>query len=101
MHPAPGLAGAVGELAHQRQDRVADRLGLALEPGEIEGLRFFDNICSGLGDRRGRLGRHDAGARLGPRQRRLHLGAAAEKGEFAEHRAHGRGAEHVAEQGRR
>ena len=101
MHPAPGLAGALGELTHQRQDRVADRLGLALEPGEIEGLRLFDNICGGLRDRRSRLGRHDAGARLGPPQRRLDLGAPPEKGEFAEYRAHGRGAEHIAEQGRR
>ena len=30
MQPAPGLAGAVGELADQWQDRIADILGLPL-----------------------------------------------------------------------
>ena len=100
MHPAPGLAGAIGELAHQRQDRIADRLGLALESRQIEGLGLFDDYRGGLGDRRRCFRRDDPRPRLGARQRRLDFGAAGNKGEFAERRAHRDGAEHVAEQAR-
>ena len=32
MQPAPAVAGPLGQLAHQRQDRVADGLGLAPQP---------------------------------------------------------------------
>ena len=100
MHPAPGLAGALGELAHQRQDRVPDRLGLAFEAGEIEGAGLFGDRRGRPGNRLSRIRRHDPGPRLGPRQRRLDLGTAGQKTELAEHRAHRGGAEHVAEQGR-
>jgi hypothetical protein len=100
MQPAPGLAGALGELAHQRQDRVADRLGLALQPREIKQFRLGDDRGGGLGDCRGRLGRHDAEPRLGAGERRLDLGTAGEKAELAKHRPHRGRAEHVAEQGR-
>ena len=100
MEPAPRLAGAFGELAHERQDRIADRLGLALEAGQIErsgvGLHRL-----GSGGNRGRgFRRDDADSRLSPCQRRFDLGAADEKGGVVEHRAHRGRAEHVAKQRR-
>jgi len=63
-------------------------------------LRLLGDCGRGFRDRVGGLGRHDAEPRLCPGQRRLDLSAAREKGLFAEHLAHRRGAEHVAEQAR-
>ncbi len=80
MQPAPGLAGALGELADQWQDRVADILGLALEPREVEVFRVVRRFGRGARDRRRGLGGDDAEPGLGAGQRRLDLGAAGEKG---------------------
>ena len=99
MQPAPAVAGPLGQLTHQRQDRVADRLGLAPEPVEIERGRVGGDRGGGLRDRLGGVGGHDAEPRLGAGQRRLDLGAAREKRHLAERSAHRFGAEHVAEQG--
>ena len=99
MQKAPAVAGLLGQLAHQRQDRVADGLGLAPEPVEIERSRVGGDRGGGFGDRLGGVGGHDAEPRLGAGQRRLDLGAAREKRQLAERRAHRGGAEHVAEQG--
>src|SRR2546430_494555 len=82
----------VRQLAHQGQDRIADRLGLALEARKVERCRVRRDRSRGRGDRTGGLFRHDADAGLGARERRLDLGAAREKGKLAEHRAHRRGA---------
>ncbi len=43
MQPTPGLAGLFGDLADERQDRIADILGLALEANEIEGFGVLDD----------------------------------------------------------
>ena len=93
MQPAPGGAGMLGELAHQRQDRVADDLALAFEAGEVD--RF--GLGGGARDRRRGLGRDDAEPGLGAGERRLDLGAARDKSMVAKHRAHRRGPEHVGE----
>jgi hypothetical protein len=100
MQPAPGRAGPLGELAHQRQDRVADRLGLTAQARQVEGVGARPDGIDRRRDCRGGLFRHDPEAGLGARERRLDLGAAGKEGELAEHRAHRGGAEHVAEQGR-
>ena len=99
MQKAPAGAGLLGQLAHQGQDRVADRLGLAPEPVEIERGRVGGDRGGGFGDRLGGVGGDDAEPRLGTGQRRLDLGAAREKRQLAERSAHRFGAEHVAEQG--
>ena len=94
VHVAAGVARAGGgELLHQRQDRVADDLGLALQAGEVEaGERRL-----GADFARGRGGNH-ADAGLGARQRRLHFQAARKISRVGKDRAHFRRAEHIAEQ---
>ncbi len=69
VHVAAGVAGASRrELFHQRQDRVADDLGLALQGGEVEAGK------RGLGaDFVRRRGGNHADPGLGARQRRFHL----------------------------
>ncbi len=84
----------------KRQDRIADRLGLAFEARQVERCGVGRDGSDGAGDRRGGLGRHDAEPRLGTGERRLHLGATRDEGKLAERRAHRRAAEHIAEQGR-
>ena len=93
----PASPALFGDLADERQDRIADILGLALEASEIEGFGVLDDGRGGPRDRRRRLGRDHAEPGLGAGERGLDLGAAGKKGLVAEHRAHRRGAEHVAE----
>ena len=65
VQPAPGLPGALGELAHQGKDRIADGLGFALEAGEVERLGMFADRVRRRGDLRRRLGRNDPEPGLG------------------------------------
>ena len=71
-----------------------------LEAGKVERLGVFADRVRRLGDRRRRLGWNDPEPSLGAGKGGLDLGAAGEKREIAEHRAHRPGAEHVAEQRR-
>ncbi len=97
MQPAPGLAGALGKLAHQRQDRIADILGVALQAGQIERLGSAGHRLRGLRDLGRGLCRYDPEPGLGACQRRLDLGAPDEERGLAKYRAHRRGAKHVGE----
>ena len=68
MQVAAGVTALRRDLAHERQDRIADDLGLLLEPGHVQAFG------AGLGGNRlGRLRRDDAGCSLGFRQRHLDL----------------------------
>jgi hypothetical protein len=91
---APGLAAHRHELVHQRQDRVADDVGLLAHVVEVDALdsRF-------AGDGGGRLGRDHADARLGLGQRDLDVDVALHERAVGKHLAHRLGAEGVAEQG--
>ena len=93
MHVAAGVAALLRHLVHQRQDRIADDIGLAAQQVEIERR----NIGS-FGDLLGGLRRDHAAARLGLRQRNLDLGVARDQAEIGKHLAHRRRAEGVAEQ---
>jgi len=93
MQVAAGLAALFGELMHQRQDRIADEIGLAAEQVEIErrDIRPFR-------DRLRRLRRDHAAACLGFGQRDLHLGIAGDQADVGKQLAHRRRAEGVAKQ---
>ena len=93
MHVAARLAALLHELMDQRQDRIADDVGLVPQPVEVERVE----IASG-GDLLGGLGRDHAAARLGLRQRDLGLDVAADQRVVGEHGPHRAGAEGVAEQ---
>ncbi len=93
VHIASGIAGSGSQLMHQRQDRVADDLGLVPQLVIVDDDRARRGI-----DGRGRFLRHHAAAGLGPGQRRFHLEVTPDQGFIAEHRAHLGRAEHVAEQ---
>ncbi len=71
MQVAAGLAALFCDLVHQRQDRIADDIGLAAQQIEVE----RGNIGASR-DRLRRLRRDHAAARLGLRQRDLDLGVA-------------------------
>ena len=92
---APCLTALFGELMNQRQDGIADVVGLPAQQLEIE-RRDVAAAC----DLVGRLRRNDAAARLGARERDLHLGVALNEREVGKHRPHALGAERVAEQER-
>ena len=93
MDVAAGLAALVHELMDQRQDRVADVVGLLPQGLEIQrpgvGMQRY-----GLGG----LGGDDAAACLGPGQRDLDFDVAGQQRVVAPDGAHGGGAEGVAEQ---
>ena len=93
MHVAAGLAALLRHLMHQRQDRIADIVGLLAQEIEIErrnvGMRR---------DRFGRISGNDAAFRLGLRQRDLDLDVAADQRVVGKHLAHARCTEGVAEQ---
>jgi hypothetical protein len=93
MQITAGLAALPGELMHQRQDRIADDIGLAAQQVEIE-----RRDIGPFRDRLRRLRRDHAAARLGFRQRDLHLGIARYQADVGEHFAHGRRAEGIAKQ---
>ena len=93
VHVAAGLAALLHELVHQRQDRIADDVGLLAQEVEIRGRHVALRR-----DLLGRLGRNDAAARLGARQRDLHLDVARDERVVGKDLAHAWGAEGVAEQ---
>ena len=93
MHIASGVAALFHHLVHQRQDRIADDIGLLAKQVEIQ-----RRDVGPLGDLVGRLRRDHAAARLGLRQRDLDLGVAGDQAEIRKHLAHGRRPEGVAEQ---
>ncbi len=95
MQIAPRLARQFGHLADERQDRIADGLGLVLQARQVERLAAAGQRIRRVRDRVGCLGRDDPEPSLGARESRLDLDAAREKGVVAEHLAHRRGAEHV------
>jgi hypothetical protein len=93
MHIAAGLAALLHHLMHQRQDRIADDIGLAAQFLEIE------RGCVGpLRNRLRRILRNHAAARLGPGQRDLDLDITGDQARVGKHLAHGRRAEGVAKQ---
>ncbi len=79
----------------QRQDGVADIVGLVAQKVEVERLE-----AAARGDLVRGLGRDDAAGRLGPGEGDLDLDEALDQGMVGEDRAHRRGAERVAEQER-
>jgi hypothetical protein len=95
VHVATGLAALFHELMHERQDRVADDVGLLAQDVEIQGryIAFRRNFL-------GRLGGDDTAARLRTRQRDLHLDVARDEGVVGKDLAHAWGAEGVTEQDR-
>ena len=95
MHETAGIAALLGHLVHQRQDGIADIVGLVTQEIEVEG-----RDVSALGDGLGRINGNDAAFRLRFRQRDLDLGIAADEGIVGKHLAHGRRAEGIAEQKR-
>ena len=93
MHVAAGLAALLRHLMHQRQDRIADIVGLLAQEIEIERRNVGTRS-----DRFGRISGNDAAFRLGLRQRDLDLGVAANQRVVGKHLAHARCTEGVAEQ---
>ena len=93
VHVAPGLAAHLHQLVHERQDRVADDVGLV--PQEIE-VELVDLRAGG--DLLGGFGRDHPTACLGACQRHLDLDVARDQGVVGEDLPHARGAERVAEQ---
>ena len=93
MHVAAGVAALFHHLVHQRQDRIADDIGLLAKQVEIQ-----RRDVGPLGDLFGRLCRNHAAACLGFCQRDLDLGVARDQAEIRKHLAHGRRSERVAEQ---
>ena len=93
MHVTAGLAALFCHLMDQRQDRVADDIGLAAQQIEIE-----RRDVGTLGDFRRGFRRDHAAARLGFCKCDLDLDVARDQAEIRKHLAHGRRAEGVAEQ---
>src|SRR4051812_36984030 len=93
VHVATGVAALFYELMHERQDRIADDVGLVAQEVEVE------RGGVGLGrDLLGRFGRDDTAARLGTRQRDLHFNVARDQGVVGKDLAHAWGAEGIAKQ---
>ena len=93
MHVAAGLAALSCDLLHQRQDRIADDIGLAAQQIEVERGNLGPSR-----DRLRRLRRDHGAARLGLRQRDFDLGVARDQAKIGKHLAHGGRAEGIAEQ---
>jgi hypothetical protein len=93
MQVTAGLAALPGDLVHQRQDRIADNVGLAAEQIEIQ--RRDVGLSS---DVLRRLRWDHAAARLRLGQRDLDFGIARDQAEVGKHLAHPRRAESIAEQ---
>ena len=93
MHVAARLAAHGHELVHQRQDRVADDVGLLAHVLEVEALD-----AGFTGDDGGGLGGNHADARLGLGQRDLDVDVALHQRAVGEDLAHRLGAEGVTEQ---
>ena len=92
VHVAAGIAALLGELVHEADDGIADEVGLGLELGEVDGIGARqppDGLRRLLGDH--------ADAGLGGGQRHLDLDVARDRRLVAEHFAHGRRAEGIAE----
>ncbi len=95
VHVAAGLAALLHQLVHDRQDRIADEVGLATQQLDIE----FGGVGA-PGDLVGGGLRNDADPRLGLGERDLDLDIARDQRGVGEDVAHRRGAEGVAEQKR-
>ncbi len=95
MDEAARLAALLHQLVDQRQDGVADIVGLVAQEVEVERLE-----AAARGDLIGGLGRDDAAGRLGLGQRHLDLDVTLDQGMVGEDRAHRGSAECVAEQER-
>ena len=93
MHVAAGIAALFCDLLHQRQDRIADDIGLTAQQIEIE----RGNIGASR-DRLRRLRRDHPASRLRLRERDFDLGIARDQAKIGKHLAHGRRAEGIAEQ---
>jgi hypothetical protein len=87
------LAALLGDLMHQRQDRIADNVGLTAQQIEIQRRHIgpFRDLLRGVP-------RNHATARLGFCQRDLDLGIPGNQAEVRKHLAHRRSAEGIAEQ---
>ena len=95
MQVAPRLSAERRQLMHDTDDRIADKIRLRLELGDVDrlGARLARNRrCGILGD--------DADAGLGPGERDLHLDIAGDHRIVAEDGAHRRRAEGIAKDGR-
>ena len=95
MHVTAGVAGGFRKLMHQRQDRVADNLGLAAQLFDVDpdrARRGADGIGGGLG--------HHAQSCLRPGKRHFGFDIAPDERVVGKHRAHFGRPEHVAKQDR-
>jgi DNA-binding GntR family transcriptional regulator len=93
VHVATGLAAHLHHLVHERQDRVADDVGLLPHVIEVDAVELR-LAC----DRVGGLDRDHAAARLGAGERDLDLDVALDQRAVGQDLAHAFGAESVAEQ---
>ena len=86
VHIAAGVAALFYELMHERQDRIADDVGLVAQEIEVErgGVELGRDLL-------GRFGRDDAAARLGTRQRDLYFNVARDQGVVGKDLAHASG----------
>ena len=91
------FAGAIiaegNDMMYHWEDRLADDIGFA-----IDGLEFEQGRIGLCGDLIGRPIRNDAKARLNPRQRRLDVEIALDRGGLGKDVAHGGSAEQILEQ---
>jgi hypothetical protein len=94
MDVAPRFAAHPAELMHERQDRIADELGLLSQQVEVErlGLRTHRDLLRCVG-------RDHAAAPLGARERHLDLHVARNQGALVEDLPHARGPERVTKEG--
>lgn len=93
MHVATRLPALFHELVHERQDGIADNIGLAPQEVEIQAIDVGSRP-----DVVGSFGRDDPAACLGTRQRHLNLDVARDEGVVGKDVTHARGAEGVTEE---
>jgi DNA-binding GntR family transcriptional regulator len=95
MHVTAGFAALLRHLVNDRKDRVTDDVGLLAQQIEVEGVDVRP-----LRDLVSRLGRNEAAARLGARERDLDFGVTGDQRMVRKDRAGTRGAERVAKKDR-
>src|SRR4029078_5861690 len=93
MHVAASVAALLRHLVHQRQNRIADDIGLAAQQVEVErrDIRSFGDLLRGLN-------RYHAAARFGLGKLYLDFVVTRDQAEIRKHLAHRRRTEGVAEQ---